>query len=145
VVLMVYFVFRFRRKPGESMRGGPVPTHHTALELTWTIVPFILVSVIFYLGFAGFMDLTTAPQNSYEIQVSAQRWKWTFIYPSGSAAEDPHPPADVPVKLTMTSSDVIHGFFVPDFRIKHDVVPGRYNMVWFKAKAGTYDIMCTQY
>lgn len=145
VGLMVLFVLRYRRRPGQKDHG-PAPTHNTALELTWTIIPLIVVGVIFYLGFAGFMDISTPPQNAYEIQVTAMRWKWSFTYPNGLTDEDLHVPADQPVRLVMTSTDVIHGFFVPDFRLKHDVVPGRYNTVWFRAgKPGTHDIFCTQY
>ena len=89
--------------------------------------------MIFYFGFRGFIDIATPPGNSYEIQVHAQRWKWTFTYPNGYVDENLHVPVDRPVRLMMTSEDVIHAFFVPDFRIKRDVVPGRYNMTWFRA------------
>jgi cytochrome c oxidase subunit II len=146
VGLMVLFVLRYRRRPGETGRTGPVPTHNTALEITWTVIPLILVAVIFYFGFTGFMDVTTPPQNAYDVQVSGVRWKWSFTYSNGVTDENLHVPVDTPVRLTMTSVDVIHGFYIPDFRIKHDVVPGRYNTVWFQApKPGNHDIFCTQY
>lgn len=147
VGLMVLFVLKYRRRPGrEQSRQAPPPTHNTPLELTWTIVPLILVGVIFYYGFTGFMDLTTPPQNAYDVQVTGVRWKWSFTYPNGLTDENLHVPADTAVRLTLTSTDVIHGFYIPDFRIKHDAVPGRYNTVWFRApKPGTHDIFCTQY
>jgi cytochrome c oxidase subunit 2 len=147
VGLMVLFVLRYRRRPGrEAVPRGHLPTHNTALELTWTIIPLILVGAIFYFGFTGFMDITTPPQNAYEVQVTGSQWKWAFTYPNGLEDEDLHVPANTAVRLTLTSTDVIHGFYIPDFRIKHDAVPGRYNTVWFRApKPGTHDIYCTQF
>jgi cytochrome c oxidase subunit 2 len=147
VGLMVLFVIRYRRRPGrEGAPVGHVPTHNTVLELTWTIVPLILVAVIFYFGFTGFMDLSTPPQNAYDVQVTGAQWKWSFTYPNGLEDENLHVPADTAVRLTLTSADVIHGFYIPDFRIKHDAVPGRYNTIWFRApKTGTHDIYCTQF
>ncbi len=147
VGVMILFVLRYRRRPGrETIPAGPVPTHNTALELTWTLVPLILVGVIFYLGFTGFMDLSTPPQNAYDVQVTGSQWKWSFTYPNGLEDENLHVPADTAVRLTLTSTDVIHGFYIPDFRIKHDAVPGRYNAIWFRApKPGTHDIFCTQF
>ena len=144
VSLMVFFVVRYRRRPGSEPL--PSPTHNTALEVTWTTIPIVLVLVIFVWGFKVFMDLSTPPANSYEVLVTGQKWKWLFTYPNGTVDENLHAPVDTPVRLVMTSEDVIHGFFIPAFRLKHDVVPGRYAKVWFRAvKAGDYQIFCTQY
>lgn len=145
VTLATLFVIRYRKRPGHMAADHP-PTHNTALEVIWTVIPLLLVFVIFYLGFKAFLDLATPPKNAYEIQVTAQRWKWTFAYPNGYVDENLHVPLDTPVLLVMTSEDVIHSFFVPDFRVKRDIVPGRYNKAWFRATAvGPHDVFCAEY
>jgi len=144
VALIVLFVVRYRRRPGRE--AEPSVTHNHWLEVTWTGIPVILVLIIFYFGFRGYMDVATPPGNAYEIQVVAQRWNWSFVYPNGYVDGTLHVPVGVPIRLILTSEDVIHGFYVPDFRIKKDVVPGRYNKVWFQAdKPGEHQIYCTQY
>jgi cytochrome c oxidase subunit 2 len=146
VVLMVIFAIRFRRRGQQPVAHADAPVHNTPLELAWTIIPTIIVFVIFYVGFRGFLTLSVTPANAYEIQVSGQRWKWLFTYPNGYVEENLHVPVDRPVSLVMTSEDVIHSFFVPDFRIKRDVVPGRYSKVWFQAKApGEHQVYCAEY
>jgi cytochrome c oxidase subunit II len=144
VILMVVFVVRYRRREGQEPL--PSPHHNTALELTWTGIPLLLVVLIFGWGFKVFLDLNTPPANSYEIQVTGQKWKWLFTYPTGHVDENLHVPVDQPVRLVMTSEDVIHSFFVPAFRIKNDVVPGRYSKVWFRATLpGEYQVYCAEY
>ena len=144
VGVMVLFLFRYRRRPGHE--AVKTSTHNTALELTWSIIPLILVAVIFFVGFRVFLDMQTPPANAYEIQVNAQKWSWTFTYPNGYIDENLHVPLDRPVKLVMQSEDVIHSFYVPAFRVKMDVVPGRYTRTWFRAtEAGEYVIFCTEY
>ena len=145
VALMVVFVVRYRRRPGR-LDAEPSPSHNTPLELTWTLIPIAIVIVIFVWGFKVYLDANTPPANAYEISVTGQKWKWLFTYPNGHVDENLHVPVDTPVLLVMTSEDVIHGFYIPAFRLKHDVVPGRYSKVWFKAvKPGDYQIYCTQY
>jgi cytochrome c oxidase subunit 2 len=144
VGLMVHFMVRYRKRPGPKPANPP--THNTALELTWTLIPLGIVFVIFYFGFRGFLDMSTPPGNAYEVQVNGQRWKWTFTYPNGYVDENLHVPVDRSIRLVMTSEDVIHAFFVPDFRLKRDIVPGRYNKSWFRATTpGTHDIFCAEY
>jgi cytochrome c oxidase subunit 2 len=146
VVLMVVFIFRYRRRRHDEKASEEAPTHSTPLELTWSIIPLILVIAIFYAGFKGFLDLSVVPANSYEIQVTGQRWKWLFTYPNGHVDENLHVPVDTPVKLVLTSEDVIHSLFVPEFRIKKDAVPGRYSTAWFRAtSAGEYQVFCAEY
>ncbi len=145
VILAIVFVIRYRKRAG---RVAPVevPTHNTPLEIAWTVIPLLIVFVIFYLGFKIFLDVVTPPKNAYEVQVTAQRWKWMFTYPNGHVDENLHVPLDTPVLLVMTSEDVIHSFFVPDFRLKRDIVPGRYNKTWFRAtQEGAHDLMCAEY
>ena len=144
VGLSLLFVIRYRARRGHT--AEPSAHHNTALELTWTVIPLILVVVIFAWGFMVFMDMTTAPANAQEVQVTGQKWKWLFTYPNGHVDENLHVPVDAPVNLVMTSEDVIHSFFVPAFRLKRDVVPGRYTTTWFRATApGEYQIYCAEY
>ena len=144
VVLMAAFVIRYRRRDGREPE--PSPDHNTRLEVTWTVIPMILVVVIFAWGFKVFLDMNTPPGDAYEVQVTAQKWKWLFTYPNGHVDENLHVPLDRPVKVVMTSEDVIHSFYVPAFRIKRDVVPGRYSTLWFRAtRAGTFQVFCAEY
>ncbi len=142
---MVYFMIKHRRKSPTEIPHGP--THNLGIEIAWTLIPTVIVIFIFVVGFKGYMELAVAPGDSMEINVTAQKWSWTFTYPNGYVTgKQLTVPRGKPVKLIMTSQDVIHSFFVPAFRVKHDVVPGQYSMVWFNATAdGDYPIECTEY
>ncbi len=144
VVLMVWFVFRYRRRPGHEAQQ--TATHSIGLELTWTIIPVIIVCTMFYKGFASFMDMAVPPANAYEIEVVGQKWSWNFIYPNGYIDSELHVPVDRDILLTMSSEDVIHSFFIPAFRVKKDVVPGRFTKLWFRAtNPGEFLVFCTEY
>ena len=148
VSLMLLFVWRFRHRPNQPPAPASPPAHakHTALEITWTVIPSIIVVVIFYFGFTAYMRMAISPPNAYEILVTARMWNWQFTYPNGYISHELHVPINTPVRLVLTSADVIHGFYVPAFRVKKDAVPGRYNKLWFQAtKPGTFIIECTQY
>jgi cytochrome c oxidase subunit II len=142
--LLVYFVVRYRRRPGRAPQASP--SHNAWLETAWTVIPVLLVSVIFYQGFTAFVRMQTPPPNCYDLRVSARQWAWQFVYPNGYIDKELHVPAGEPVRLTMTSEDVIHGLWIPALRVKQDVVPGRYTSLWFQAdRIGTYDLLCTQF
>lgn len=142
--LVCVFSWKYRYQPGKTQ--GPAPKHSTALELTWTFIPTVIVIVIFYYGFKQYLNLAVPPPNAYEVIVIAQTWNYAFQYPDGSIDSKLHIPAGVPVNLILESKDVIHGFYVPEFRVKKDIVPGRYNRLWFQCnEPGVYDIYCTQY
>lgn len=144
VGIMLLFVVRYRRR--EGVAPGKTATHNTPLEIAWTLIPFAIVTWVFYEGFAVYMEMKTAPPQCYDVRVSARQWKWQFVYPNGHVDEDLHVAANEPVKLTMTSEDVIHGLWIPEFRVKMDVVPGRYTTVWFQAtRPGTHQLLCTEY
>jgi cytochrome c oxidase subunit 2 len=144
VVVMTLFVIRYRRRAGADAEASA--RHNTALELTWTVIPLILVAVIFVFGFKGYLDMSTAPANAYEILVDGQKWSWSFTYPNGYVDSNLHVPVNRPVRLVMTSADVIHSLYVPAFRIKSDVVPGRYSKAWFEATTpGEYELFCAEY
>ena len=144
-VAMVYLAWKYRRR---SHTDRPVPVKDSkALELTWSIIPTILVLIVFFLGFRAYVGTAIPPTDAYEIQVTGQKWFWTFTYPNGLTTQNEFTvPAGQPIKLVMTSQDVLHSFFVPEFRIKHDVIPNRYSFVWFEApEQGIYQVVCTEY
>jgi cytochrome c oxidase subunit 2 len=144
VAFMIYFAVRYRQRPGHT--AEKTATHSNVLEITWTVIPLLIVAYIFYAGFSAYLQMHTAPQNSYEILVSAQKWSWFFTYPNGHVDGDLHVPVDQPVKLIMSSKDVIHSLSIPAFRVKMDCVPGRYTYAWFQGTTpGTYDLYCTEY
>jgi cytochrome c oxidase subunit II len=140
----IYFAVRYKYVPG---RVTPHITHNTMLEIVWTVLPLLLCGVIFFWGLDGWMKYSVAPGESMEIQVTAKKWIWTFEYPDGSrTANDIHVPIGKPVKFIMTSEDVLHDFFVPDMRVKHDLVPGRYTEVWFTPTVlGPHHFTCAEY
>ena len=145
VGLMTWFVVRYRRRrAGED--AGPSANHNLALEVIWTAIPVVVSVVLFVVGFRSFMNIATPPRNAYEISVIGQKWNWFFTYPNGHVSDELHVPLDTPVQLTMTSEDVIHSLWIPAFRVKKDVVPGRYTKTWFQAEEpGTYPLLCTEY
>ncbi|MEA2734281.1 MAG: cytochrome c oxidase subunit, partial [Humisphaera sp.] len=140
----IIFAIKYRHRPGHE--GGESPGHSTALELTWTIVPTIIVLVIFYYGFRGYLDMTVVPPNAYEIQVEGKMWNWQFGYPNGHYDPELHIPLNRPVRLVLRSEDVIHSLYIPAFRSQKQAVPGRYNRFWIQGSAvGEYPIYCAQY
>jgi cytochrome c oxidase subunit 2 len=144
--LVVFFAIRYRRR-GEAPKLTPGISHNTALEMTWIIIPLILVGIIFVWGFKGFIRMSVVPKDAMEIKVTGQKWFWSFSYPEGAnTINELVVPAGKPIKLLMSSQDVIHSFFVPDFRIKRDVLPNRYTVTWFEAhKPGEHHLFCAEY
>jgi cytochrome c oxidase subunit II len=143
--LVVTFAVKFRRR---SDNERPQPIHgSTALELTWTLIPLGIVMVIFLWGAEVFFAMARVPPGTMNVYVVGKRWMWKTQHMTGQREiNELHVPVGVPVKLTLTSEDVIHSFFVPAFRIKKDVVPGRYVTTWFQAtRAGTYHLFCAEY
>jgi cytochrome c oxidase subunit 2 len=140
-----YFIIRYRRKGERTLTSGVA--HNTKLEILWTVIPTIMVFIVFVWGFKTYLKMQVAPKDAYEIKVTGQKWFWTFDYPNGiNSLNQLYVPVDRPVKLLMSSQDVIHSFFVPDFRVKMDVLPNRYTLAWFEAnKKGSYNILCTEY
>ena len=135
VVVMLWFCIRYRQR-GKNVEFMDGPEHNTALEITWTVIPTIILIVMFFLGFIGYLDLQTPPKNSYDIKVTAKQWQWEFEYPNGAkSVTELVVPAGKPVRLIMRSEDVLHSLFIPDFRVKQDVVPGRYTYLWFQSDA----------
>jgi cytochrome c oxidase subunit 2 len=145
VAMMLVFLVKYRRR-GEEATTEKSSHHSTLLELAWSGIPLLLVLAIFAVGFRGYMNLQRPPADTYDIEVTAQKWSWSFTYPNGYEDGELHVPAGRPIKLVMSSKDVIHSFFVPDFRVKMDVVPGRYSTTWFEApEPGESPIYCAEY
>ncbi len=143
--LVVSFAIRFRRR---SRDERPRPIHgSTALEIAWTLVPLGIVMVVFLWGADLFFAMARVPPASMDVYVVGKRWMWKTQHMTGQREiNELHVPLGVPVKLTLTSEDVIHSFFVPAFRMKKDVVPGRYVTTWFQAtRTGTYHLFCAEY
>ncbi|WP_020401591.1 cytochrome c oxidase subunit II [Gracilimonas tropica] len=144
-IAMIYFAIKYRRRSEDD--ETPLITHNNKLEITWSVIPLLLVFVVFGWGYKGWLNLKTVPDNAYEIHVSAYKWGWTFKYENGAqVGNEVHVPAGRPIKLVMQSQDVLHSFFVPDYRIKQDVLPNRYTYVWFQAdETGESQVFCTEY
>jgi cytochrome c oxidase subunit II len=143
-VALIYFAARYRHRNGvlaEQIEGS------TPLELTWTVIPFGVFMVIFLWGAVVYFQQRTPPRDSTEVYVVAKQWMWKLEHAEGQREINSlHVPVGRDVKLILTSQDVIHSFFIPEFRIKQDVVPGRYTVTWFRAtKPGRYHLFCTQY
>lgn len=144
-VLMLWFAIRYRRRY-EGRPATSTVKHNTALELTWTIIPLILVVVMFYAGFRGYMNKTYAPDNAIEIYATGYKWYWLFQYPNGHVDRELHLEVDRPFRIILTSNDVTHSLYIPVFRVKKDAVPGRYNKMWFTpSKTGEFRVFCTEY
>jgi cytochrome c oxidase subunit 2 len=140
---MLYFIFRYNKKknPQATQIKGS-----TSLEIIWTVIPTILVLVMFYYGWAGWSPMRTAPDESFNIKVTARMWNFTFEYENGKKTDTLYVPKDKPVKLDLVSLDVIHSLYIPSFRVKEDVVPGSKRMIWFIPQhEGLYDLFCTEY
>lgn len=141
--LMIYFVIKYNKKrhaKAVNIEGN------TPLEIMWTVIPIIIVMVMFYVSLEGFKFLRKAPENSMKVTVNARMWSWMFEYENGVKTDTLIVPVNRPVKLLLTSQDVIHSFYVPAFRIKEDAVPGTQNHLWFQATTeGNYDVLCAEY
>jgi cytochrome c oxidase subunit 2 len=144
-IAIVFFSWKYRRRSENDVT--PVITHNSKLEITWSVIPLILVIIVFGWGLSGYVNLTTIPDDAYEVRVVGKSWLWEFHYETGHVSvNELHVPVDRPVKLIMSSDDVIHSFYIPDFRIKRDVLPNRYSSVWFEAtETGESVIFCTEY
>lgn len=145
VAAIFLFMVKYRRR-----NNGEIPEQiegHMMLEITWSVIPLIVCIGIFAWGAKLFYQMYTEPKESLEIFVTGKQWMWRAQHPDGQREINTlHVPVGRRVKLTMTSEDVLHAYFIPAFRTKTDVVPGRYTMTWFEAtKPGTYHIFCAEY
>ena len=139
--LMVYFVIRYSRKrhpKGKDIEG------HAGLEIAWTVIPLLLFLVMFWYGWTNFEYMRNAPRDAMVVEVTARQWAWQFRYPNDKRTDQLYVALDRPVRLEVRSVDVVHGFYVPAFRLKMDAVPGKENYTWFiPSQLGSFDIQCT--
>tara|TARA_Y100000996_G_scaffold279358_1_gene220297 strand:+ start:4698 stop:5654 length:957 start_codon:yes stop_codon:yes gene_type:complete len=143
VVGAIYFGWKYK----SNERGTTQPLdHNNLLEITWTLFPLLLTMVVFFWGAKSYLKMNIVPYDAMEVNVKAQKWFFSFNYKEGFNSSELVVPVNRPVKLIMESQDVLHGFYVPDFRVKMDIIPNRYMVTWFEAtKVGEYDILCTEY
>ena len=144
-IAAVYFAVKYRRR---SDADRPAEIHGSlVLEITWTVIPLLIVVVMFVWGAKVFFHMNRPPDDAMTVSVVGKRWMWKLQHPTGQREiNELHVPKGRAVKLVITSEDAIHSFFVPAFRIKKDAVPGRYNVAWFRAtKTGTFHLFCAEY
>jgi cytochrome c oxidase subunit 2 len=145
-LLIVIFFMKFRQRNAQPV-GEDLHISTLPLEIGWTVIPLLIVLGMFAWGTKVFFDLSRPPRDAVDYFASGKQWMWKFQHPEGvRETNDLHVPVGQAVRLTMTSQDVIHSFYVPAFRVKADVVPGRYSTVWFRPiKPGEYHLFCAEY
>src|SRR5437868_4991092 len=142
---MVYFVWKYRRKTNNDKTA--YITHNTFLEFLWSFIPLVIFLGVFGWGWYIYHDMRSMPKDALEVHVYGKQWAWEFEYKSGVKTGNMFVvPVNKDVKLIMTSKDVLHSFYIPSFRIKQDVVPGRYTALWFNAdKLGEFHVFCAEF
>lgn len=143
-IAMVYFVIRYNRK------RCPVPESQKDdnfwLETTWTVIPTIIVLLMFWFGWEGYLSLRRVPDGAMPVQANARMWSWLFTYENGKTSDKLYVPVGQPINVKLIADDVLHSFFVPAFRVKRDCVPGMETYAWFVAEEpGSYDLFCAEY
>lgn len=144
IIAMIALVWRYNRK----RQPQPISQkdHNIWLEITWTVIPTILVMVMFWYGWEGYLSLRRIPDNAMPVTGTARMWSWLFSYENGKTADKLYVPVGQPVRVKLIAEDVLHSFYVPAFRVKRDCVPGMDTYAWFVAdKAGSYDLFCAEY
>ena len=145
LLLVTFFIIYFSVRYSRARNPEPVDVSgNTPLEIAWTVVPLVLFLVMFYFGWTDFRTMRNPPPDAMVVQVTARQWAWSFKYPNGKQTDELYLALGRPVKLITHTLDIIHGFYVPAFRVKTDVVPGKDNFVWFTPQLlGDFDIQCT--
>jgi len=143
-LLIGIFLIRFRERPGQQPRAWQIPRWLEIGLASGTLAVFVVWWIV---GFAQYRELRDVPDGAIRVHVVAKQWMWQFVYPNGANSEaELRVPVGEPVELVLTSRDVIHSFYVPAFRLKQDVVPGRVTSMWFTASMpGEYPILCAEY
>jgi cytochrome c oxidase subunit II len=141
--LMIYILIHFSRK---KVKNPKQFSGNVKLEIIWTVVPLIIVLLMFYFGWVGFAPMRKVPANAMPITVIGKMWSWDFDYGNGKVSKELVLPFERNVKLNLVSKDVNHSLFIPAFRVKEDVIPGYNNYMWFQpTMKGTFDIYCSEY
>lgn len=141
--VMIYFVIKFSKKRNPKSRDVK---EDMRLEVLWTVIPTILVFIMFYYGWAGYKGMRDFPDDAIQVKATGRMWSWSFEYDNGKVSPNLTIPKGKAVVLNLYSPDVLHSLYIPAFRIKEDVVPGVSNRMWFEAyEEGSYDILCAEY
>src|SRR6056297_518874 len=143
-ILMIVFIYKYNRKRhpvAKQIKGS------TKLEIVWTVIPLLLTLLMFYFGWAGYKPMTKVPDDAMEVTVYGRMWNFSFEYENGKRTDTLFLPKDKPVKLNLVAMDVLHSLYIPAFRVKQDMVPGKENnFMWFEPqKEGTYELFCAEY
>jgi len=143
VALIIYILIHFSRKKNKNPQQF---SGNTKLEIIWTVVPLILVLIMFYYGWVGFSPMRKVPADAMQVKAIGKMWEWNFDYGNGKVSKELVLPLNRNVKMNLFSPDVNHSLFIPAFRVKEDVIPGYNNYLWFRPiSKGTFDIFCTEY
>ena len=141
-----YWVWKHRRKPGDELKLSSPTIHSPIIEIFWSVGPLLICLGLFHWGVVQYFNLRVVPAGAVDVRVRGRKWAWEFEYANGKVSNELHAPQNKPVRLVMTSQDVIHSFYIPDFRVKQDVIPGRYSTVWFEARElGRNQVFCAEY
>ena len=142
-IVLLLFMRRYRKEK------NPIPTQihgSTTLEIIWTLIPLVLVIIMFFYGWVGYTPMRKVPDDALRIKTTARMWNFTFEYENGKVTDTLYVPLDKPARLDLVAVDVIHSLFIPAFRVKEDMVPGKEGFLWFIPKReGTFDLFCTEY
>jgi len=143
-ILMIVFIYKYNRKRhpvAKQIEGS------TKLEIIWTVIPLLLTLLMFYFGWIGYKPMTKVPDDAMEVTVYGRMWNFSFEYENGKRTDTLFLPKDKPVKLNLVAMDVLHSLYIPAFRVKQDMVPGKENnFMWFEPqKEGTYELFCAEY
>jgi cytochrome c oxidase subunit 2 len=143
---IVYFAIKYRRRSEDEEAPRPI-YGSLGLEVLWSVVPFIFAMIFFFWGARAYFHIARPPANAMEIYVTGKQWMWKMQHPNGTREINTlHVPLGQPVKLIMSSQDVVHSYYIPAFRVKQDVVPGRYTVLWFEpTKVGEFHLFCAEY
>lgn len=142
-VMMLVFAYRYNKKRNKT---ATQISGNNALEVTWTVIPILLALAMFHYGWAGWKPTSRPPKDGMNVTTTAKMWSFTFSYDNGRQSADMVVPVDSAVRVKLVSTDVIHSLFIPEFRIKSDIVPGREKLMWFlPEKVGEYDLFCAEY
>lgn len=142
-VTMLYFVYRYNKKKNAKAIQNE---GNIKLEIIWTVVPILLALLMFYYGWEGWKPMNKPPKDAMTITTTARMWSFSFLYQNGKESTELVVPVNTPVKINLVSVDVIHSLFIPAYRLKSDIVPGRQKVMWFiPEREGDYDLYCAEY
>jgi len=143
-ILIIVFIYKYNQK--RHPKAVQIKENHK-LEIAWVVIPLLLTLLMFYYGWSGWKPMTRAPEDAMEVTVYGRMWNFMFEYENGKMVDTLYLPKDKPVKLNLVAMDVLHSLYIPAFRVKQDMVPGKENnFMWFEPqREGTFEIFCAEY